>query len=432
MPLTRAADITPERVRWLWPGYIPFGKVAIVDGDPGLGKSTLLIDVAARLSVGAELPNGKRHRPMGTILLMGEDGAGDTIVPRLMNAGADLALVAIRDTYTNDKGDEIPPSFPADVGRLKEDIIEAEAGMVVIDPVMSYLDPDVNSHNDQQVRRALMPLAQLAEETGCAIVMLRHLNKSSGGSSLYRGGGSIGFVGVARSALLVARDPEDPMTVVLASNKSNLGPPPPSLTFRLVGCDNGAARVEWGAHSSHTAESLVQIQGDENERNELRDATEFLRDALANGPLLVTVAKRQARDANISDMTLRRAKMALRVVSKKARTQDGQWTWELPPPSAGEGVQARDTPPDMTPLTTLTTLNTFNIYLEDGQDNQDGQGGQDHPATTFAGDPPLATATGPGFDCATCGGPIRYAVVGKPLLCNQCREGYTLARLAAD
>lgn len=431
MPLIYASTVTPERVRWLWPGYIPFGKVTVLDGDPGLGKSTILIDLAARLSTGEELPNGKRHRPMGTILLMGEDGAGDTIIPRLQNAEADLMRVAIRDTYTNDKGQEIPPSFPSDIDKLKQDIIDANAGMVVIDPVMSYLDPDINSNNDQQVRRALMPLAGLAEETGAAIVMLRHLNKAAGGNSLYRGGGSIGFVGVARSALIVSKDPNVPEQVILASNKSNLGPPPPSLIYRLEGCDNGAARVRWHGHSEHTAETLMQAnQGGSEERSALREAEDFLRDILADGRLLVTAVHKLADQAGIARATLKRAKGTLGVRSEKAHTQDGHYTWELPPTGPVVPAKEVDQEKSVIPLNTMISLDPFPINIEGDQGDQGEQ--EDYPTNVIHLDNcPVAGRTGRGYQCAICGVGI-YAVEGRALLCPKHRDMLIQQHLAAD
>jgi hypothetical protein len=421
MPLKLASTVDPEHVRWLWPGYIPFGKVTVLDGDPGLGKSTIMIDVAARISRRLPLPNGKTHAPMGTVLLMGEDGAGDTIVPRLINAEADLERIAIRDTYTNDKGMEIPPGFPSDLDKLREDIAQMRAGLVVVDPVMSYLDPDINSNNDQQVRRALMPLAMLAEETGAAIVLLRHLNKGSGSSALYRGGGSIGFVGVARSGLIVARDPDDPSRVVLASTKSNLGPPPPSLVLWLKGCENGAARVEWEGHSTHNAETLVQ-QGSDEERGALGEAIAFLREVLADGPMLAKTVQRQAREAQIADRTLRRARESLGIRQdtpyvKKAQTQDGQWTWELPP---AEKVAKDVGQPEN--MATLATLDNFTLLREE---DQDGQPVQPENVATFDARVPFAAAGGK-YPCAGCGKTI-IRMAGAPLICQECLSTTSLA-----
>lgn len=441
MPLTFANTIAPERVRWLWPGYIPFGKVTVLDGDPGLGKSTILIDLAARLSTGGELPNGKRHQPMGTILLMGEDGASDTIVPRLINAGADLTKIGLLDHYVNMHGDPIPIGFPSDIGKLKEDIIAAHAGLVVIDPVMSYLDSDINSNNDQQVRRALMPLAGLAEETGAAIVMLRHLNKSSSSSALYRGGGSIGFVGVARSGLLVARDPDAPERIVLASTKSNLGAPPPSLNYRLVGCENGAARVEWDGHSTHTASSLVENQVSGEERTALDEAIAFLRESLSIGLRLAKEVQKEARDAGISERTLRRAREMLGITMdspyiQKAKTQDGQYTWQLPPkkepvpPAPETAAEVGQTLANVPGMANLDNLANITTYIDS---DHVGHVVQANGVATF--DPaqlPKAATNGPGYDCCICGTPIRYALAGHPLLCPKHRDMLIIQSLTAD
>lgn len=437
MPLTFAHTVEPERVRWLWPGYIPFGKVTMLDGDPGLGKSTILIDLAAKLSRGEPLPNGKRHEPMGTILLMGEDGAGDTIVPRLINAEGDLRKVAIRDTYTSSQGQEIPPAFPSDLGKLREDIIAAEAGMVVIDPVMSYLDPDINSNNDQQVRRALMPLAMLAEETGAAIVLLRHLNKSSASSALYRGGGSIGFVGVARSALIVAHDPDDPTRVVLASTKSNLGPPPPALNFSLVGCENGAARIEWAGHSSHTAETLVHQQGNDGERTAHDEACAFLRELLGDHlPLLSREVWKQANEAGHARNTILRAKNTLHVVIAKARTQDGAWTWTLPesapdaknPPSQGE--YSSDTS-NRSDSSNYYEKNLISLKSPNSPESPpwDSSPEKPNPRTGYPGVPVVSRAGK--YECVHC---YREQMMsqGRPQLCNRCRAALGVTGTEGD
>lgn len=444
MPMRMASTVAPEKVKWLWPGYIPFGKVTVLDGDPGLGKSTLLIDLAARISSGAVLPNGKTHPPMGTILLMGEDGAGDTIVPRLINAGADLERIGILDNYENEKGDPIPASFPSDLTKLKEDIIVANAGLVVIDPVMSYLDPDINSNNDQQVRRALMPMVGLAEETGAAIVLLRHLNKSSGGSALYRGGGSIGFVGVARSGLIVARDPDDPTRVVLASNKSNLGPPPPSLNYRLVGCENGAARVEWEGHSIHTADTLVKNPENDGENTAHNEAVAFLRELLLPGvPYASREVWKQANEAGHARNTVLRAKNTLGVVVAKVRTLDGAWTWTMPRPDEDEkntASESEDSSDSLNSSDSSRKLEKNLISLKSlknpipGIEDSSLAPAVEYTAADFPTpeNMPKAATSGGGYDCCVCGAPIRYAIAGRPLLCNTHRDWFIAQSLVAD
>lgn len=329
-----AADVMPEPVRWLWPGRIPLGKLTVIDGDPGLGKSTMMADIAARVTTHGLMPDGSRSAlegPAGVLVLSAEDGAGDTIRPRLEAAGADLERVQIWDANLDDDGSEMLPSLPEDIGLLAGLIQEHGVAMVTIDPIMAYLGAKTNSYRDQDVRRALAPLAKIGEATGAAIVLVRHLNKAMGGSAIYRGGGSIGIVGAARSGLLVGRDPEHEERCILASTKSNLGPAPPSLAYRLEGHVNGAGYVVWEGVTTHTADALVsQPQGDE-ERTARDDAVDFLRDVLVAGPMPAKDVQRQAREAGISEMTLRRAKGPANVTwRREGFGKDGTVLWEIP------------------------------------------------------------------------------------------------------
>ena len=219
-------------------------------------------------------------------------------------------------------------SIPEDLQVLRRGIERVEAELVIVDPLMAFLSGDVNSHRDQDVRRALAPLAKLADEVGVAVVVVRHLNKASGGSPLYRGGGSIGIVGAARSALLVAEHPEDEDRRVLARVKGNLAQPVPTLALALVEAANGSVRVEWKGETSHTAAGLLNTPTDPEERSAQTEAVEFLRDALRSGPVWSQQVKKDAKDASISEATLRRAKTSLGVVSEKEA--DGSWSWRLP------------------------------------------------------------------------------------------------------
>lgn len=342
---TLVSEVQSETVRWLWPGRIPFGKLTVVDGDPGLGKSALTVDLAARVSVGRPWPDKTPINAAGVVLLNAEDGLADTIRPRLEAAGANLnrvlALVAVPD------GDsERLLSIPEDLQTVRRGIERVGAALVIVDPLMAFLSGDVNGHLDQDVRRALAPLAILAEETGAAVVVVRHLNKATGGAAIYRGGGSIGIVGAARSALLVAKDPEDENLRVLAPLKSNLGPPAPSLAFSLEEASNGAVRVEFRGETRHGAEALLAAPSDPEERSALDEARTFLADALKDGPVGAVEVKKDARNADVSEATLRRAKTALGVRSRKE--PDGFWVWSLPPEMGekqGAHVEREDPPP---------------------------------------------------------------------------------------
>lgn len=327
------SDVQSERVSWLWQGYIPLGKLAVLDGDPGQGKSTLAFNLAARVSTGRVMPDGSGGgQPGGAVILSAEDGLGDTIRPRLEAAGADLnRIVALPSCPDNDGQEEHPPVLPDDLIWIEQAIKQVDARLVIIDPLMAFLSGNTNSHRDQDIRRVLARMAALAEETGAAILVIRHLNKSAGGPALYRGGGSIGIIGAARSGLLVARDPEqeqDGERRVLASTKSNLGPKPESLSFHLEQAENDASRVVWDGASSHDASALL-AQVDDSERGALEEAKEVLESILEAEPVSVKEAKRLGREAGIAERTLQRAKEALKVCSRK-QGMHGGWIWELP------------------------------------------------------------------------------------------------------
>jgi RecA-family ATPase len=229
------ADVAPAAVRWLWRGRVPLGKLTVLDGDPGVGKSTLLLDLAARVSRGTALPDCERsdlEGPATVVLLTSEDGLADTVRPRLAAAGADLGRVVAMTGVRDGQEVVLPREWP-EVARV---VARARARLLVVDPLMAYLERGVNAYRDQDARRALAPLALLADKVGVAIVVVRHLTKSGGANALYRGGGSIGIIGTARSGLLAAADPEDPAGErrVLAVTKGNLAGTVPALGYRLA------------------------------------------------------------------------------------------------------------------------------------------------------------------------------------------------------
>jgi hypothetical protein len=318
-------------VAWLWPARIPLAKLTILDGDPGLGKSVLTADLAARVSRGMAMPDGATGAvgdAAGVVLLSAEDGLEDTIVPRLDAAGADRSrIVAITTVPAQDGSGQRAPVLPLDVPYIRAAVGRVGAALIIVDPLMAYLAPDVNAHRDADVRRALVPLVQLAEHTGAAVLVVRHLNKGNAPNPLYRGGGSIGIIGAARSGLLVARDPDNADRRVLASTKCNLARLPPALGFALDSAPSGALRIGWTGASSHTAETLLAAPRDDGDRGELQGAVDVLREILADGPMPAADVQAEARRAGVSAATLRRAKDGLRVVSRKT---GGTWTWYLP------------------------------------------------------------------------------------------------------
>jgi hypothetical protein len=253
--------------------------------------------------------------PHGAVLLSAEDGLGDTIAPRLLAAGADLfrtlALPTVRDVdITTGTPYERGVLLPRDLGTLARSIQRMQASLVVIDPLMAFLDPSVNSFRDQDVRLSLEPFFRLAKETGAAILVLRHLTKNGGSNAITRGSGSIGFIGAARSGLMALKDPDDPEhRRVLASSKSNLGPAIPSLRYRLV-VEEGQTyqHVEWLWTCEYTTNGLLAANAEEPPAGALEEALAFLEETLAEGPMPGAEVKRLATQASIRPQTQRRAR----------------------------------------------------------------------------------------------------------------------------
>lgn len=338
---TCLADVEPQRVDWLWPGRLPAGKLVVLDGDPSVGKSTLALDLAARVTTGRPMPGEDLATvpPSGVVLMAAEDGLADTIRPRLDAAGADCAHVhhldAVPEVDEDGSVRDRPPSIPRDVDALELLVTDTGSVLVVVDVLMAYLAGTTNSYRDQDVRGALAPLAAIAERIGATIVVLRHLRKQSGGQALYAGGGSIGIIGAARAALLAAVDPDDDRGCarVLAATKSNLGPPPPALGYQLVTDDDrGCARVQWTGVTAHTADALVAAPSTTEERTALDEATEWLGSMLDKGARARSELTRAARAEGIADRTLARARERLSVVvTRDPQTEGRPSTWALPP-----------------------------------------------------------------------------------------------------
>ena len=324
------SDVQPEAVDWLWFGRLALGKLTLIDGDPGLGKSLLSLDGTARVTTGSAWPDGLPCAVSGSVLLLGaEDGLADTVRPRL-----DVAHAAIHRVHAlpivGERPNGHPPSIPDDIPDIEAALVATGAILLVIDPLMAFLGGKVNSHHDQDVRRALAPLAEMADRLRVAVLVIRHLNKSSGGPAIYRGGGSIGLAGAARIVLAVGSDPEDESRRILASVKSNLSAPPASLAYQLVE-ERGTVRIEWLGTSTLTAGQLLAAPVDDDERSALDDAVTFLADQLSNGSVAVKDVKSEAQKAGISDRTLTRAKARAGVVSERVGFgKDGEWSWTLP------------------------------------------------------------------------------------------------------
>ena len=329
------SGVEPEEVSWLWPSWLAHGKLALVDGDPGLGKSAMTLDLAARVSAGKMFPDGAPCEPAGVVLLSAEDGLADTIRPRLDAAGADTSEILALATVPDENGHDRYLSIPDDLVLIEKGIRLVGARLVIVDPLMAFLSSDTNSHRDQDVRRALAPLAGLAERTGAAVLVVRHLNKAAANNPLYRGGGSIGIIGAARMAFVVGKDPQDENRRVLASTKNNLASPPQSLMFTLTEAESGSVKVNWLGQSEVSAKEILTTPQDQEHTDAQSEAVEFLKDVLADAPVPAKQVIKEAKDAGIAEKTLRRANKLLNVISYRENTTgekrgSGRWMWKVP------------------------------------------------------------------------------------------------------
>lgn len=332
--VVRLADVQPERLEWLWPGRFPVGKLVMLDGDPSLGKSTLALTFAAHISTGKPWPDGTPC-PVGDVVIMSaEDGLADTIRPRLDAAEGDPVRVHALTSvpYPTEDGEvrHRPPTL-ADIPAIRHVIEQTRARLLVVDVLMAYMPGKVDSHRDQDVRGVLHQLAAIAEQTGCTVLLLRHLNKAGGSAAMYRGGGSIGIIGASRAGFLVACDPEDDARRVMACIKSNLAAEPPSLSYRLESAPGShVARVVWCGESQHAAAALLSNH-DPDERAERDEAAEWLTSYLTDqgGAARAADVIKAAKADGIAERTLQRARQRAGVSSERRGFGQGAvWTYD--------------------------------------------------------------------------------------------------------
>lgn len=351
--IVAAGDIDAETVTWWWPGRIGLGKLTVIEGDPDVGKSTVLLDLAARITRGAPMPDDTPapDGPGGVLILAAaEDGVADTIVPRLDAAGADLDRVHIwQGTPTETpgylRGFEITEADLAGVERI---VAQHGVRLVVIDALMAAIPTGTDGHRDTDLRRVLHPLAAMAERTGCAVIANRH-HKKGGGRAMDRGGGSIAVNAVARATLAVVRDPDDETGErrILGIVKANLlaQADRASIAFRITGAQvtnkTGApidtSRIEWLGKDTRTLDEILAL-GDDRERATItNDCAAALRELLADGPIPADEATAALRREDFTPSAIRRARHIAGVTRDNGtiyRTgyTAGNWMWALTAP----------------------------------------------------------------------------------------------------
>lgn len=297
--IIRMSDVELTPVEWLWKPYLPFGKLSVLQGNPGEGKTYFAMHLAAACTNGKLLPNMERMEPFNVIYQIAEDGLGDTVKPRLIEAGADLDRVLVID----DSDVQLTLSDE----RIEKAIIENNARLVIIDPIQAYLGADVDMNRANEVRPIFMRLGQVAQRTGCAILLIGHLNKAAGMQSLQRGLGSIDIAAAVRSVMFIGKLKHDPTMRILTHEKSSLAPPGVSLAFSLG--DEGGFR--WVGEYDITADEM--LSGIEPQREtKTQQAKDLICTLLAGGKRVLSEdIDKAALERGIPGRTVRDAKREL-------------------------------------------------------------------------------------------------------------------------
>ena len=317
LKLIHMDQVEVEEIEWLFYPFIPYGKVTIIQGDPGEGKTTVVLQIIAKLTKGeailSETSEGKSEEtgvePINVIYQTAEDGLGDTIKPRLLAAGADCSRVLVID-------DQDQPLTMVDA-RLEEAIIQTKARLVVLDPIQGFLGAGVDMHRANEIRPLMKRISVLAEKYQCAIILIGHMNKN--GKSSYRGLGSIDFQAAARSVLIVGRVKDEPEIRVICHVKSSLAPEGDAIAFRL----DKEKGFHWIGKYDISAEDLLSVYG---RGQKIRSAKEFLKEILANGSMEQAKIAEEAEERGIKKKTLWNAKKELQIDSVKI---GNKWFWML-------------------------------------------------------------------------------------------------------
>lgn len=322
LKLIHMEDVVSKEVEWLWYPYIPYGKITIIEGDPGEGKTTLVLKLAAALSRGLPLPcdDDKEYEPIHIIYQTAEDGIEDTIKPRLEKAGADCSMIRVID--------ETDKELSMTDDRLEQAIIETKARLIILDPIQAYIGATVDMHRANEIRPVLKHLGIIAEKHNCAIILIGHMNKASGSKSTYRGLGSIDIQATARSVLLVARLRDKPNIRIMAHDKSSLAPAGDAIGFEMTE-DNGMVCI--GPYDITIDELLSGNEG--RGKKKLDIAENFIKEyfgtnkVIPSNEIMIEAVKR-----NIKRNTLLSAKKKLGITSDKEKAENGTiyWTWVMP------------------------------------------------------------------------------------------------------
>lgn len=326
--------LTPEPVRWLWNHWLALGKLHILAGAPGQGKTTIALAMAATVTIGGRWPDGSRSDKGNILVWSGEDDPADTLLPRLLASGADRSRCHFIQGTRGDDGSVQPFDPSRDLAALRSAIAEiGGVRLLVVDPVVSAVTGD--SHKNTEVRRALQPLVDLAAACDCAVLGITHFAKGGQGvDPAQRVVGSVAFTAVARVVLVAAKvkgeDGEDKR--ILARSKSNIGPDDGGFEYHLEQREPlpgiPASCIAWGKAVDGTARELLTDPGEDGQDDGQDDAQSFLRGLLADGPKPVKEIFKDADGAGYSRDQVRRASVKLGVEKRKTG-MNGGWVWAL-------------------------------------------------------------------------------------------------------
>ena len=312
LKLINMADVEVKEVKWLWYPYIPYGKITILQSDPGVGKTTLMLQLAAWLSKGENLPFiEEKSEPIKIIYQTAEDGLDDTIKPRLLKADADCSKILVID--------ESESGLSMNDERLEQAIKETGAKLVILDPIQAYVGASVDLNRANEIRPVLKQLGDVAERYGCAIVLIGHMNKSSGSKSTYRGLGSIDFQATARSVLIVGRLKDKPSVRIIGHDKSSLAPEGKPMAFEI----NEEEGFKWMGHYDISIDDILSGMASESK---LQASENLLNDLLKENQLPQTEILAKANSMGISKRVLYEAKKNIGVISFRQGTV---WYWKL-------------------------------------------------------------------------------------------------------
>ena len=308
--ITYYTDIESKQVDWLWYPYIPYGKLTILQGDPGDGKTTFILSIMALMSKNERLPFSEQRISGVSIYQNAEDDISDTIKPRLEKHKANCKNICFIDSKDS--------PLAMDDDNIEKAIRETGAKLLVLDPIQSFIGNNVDMNRANSIRPLMTKLKDTAQRTGCAIVLIGHLNKNSSGKSNYRGLGSIDITAASRSVLLIGKDPQNPSNRYLIQQKNNLAPIGETLMFRLM-----RDGVVWIQKCDVTADDILYGGV---KRSKTDEATDLIAELLEEGPMNANTIFEQAEEQGISKRTICNAKKRLPI--KSIKTADG-WLWDL-------------------------------------------------------------------------------------------------------